>query len=488
MSTTRPGPTSPPDDAIPTIDAASWAATPPVVKAVVLAQANAIARLEALTLELSERVRKLEELLRTNSSKPPSSDPPSAPKPRRRGKKSGRRRGGQPGRTGKSRKRLPAEQVDNIVDCRPVPCPCGGELTLDDQPHSRHQVWEIPPVVPMVTEYRVLAGRCRRCQQAVIGELPVEARGGMLGPRAMALVAVLTGVYRLSKRAVVSAFEAMFGMELSVGTVSNTEHRVSDALAAPVEQVQAYVREQPVAHADETGWKLGPTRQRGWLWTCVTTAAVVFMLRASRAAAVAKELLGQDFGGIVVADRYSGYGWIPISQRQICWAHLKRDFQKIADRPGDSEVLGSLLLYWVPEAFKVWHEFLRGDMSRAELRVAMESAREAVRELLTLGVESPTSKTANTCRRILKVEAALWTFVEVEGVEPTNNDAERAIRPAVMWRKTSFGTDSDRGARFVERILTTAATCERQGRHVVDFLTLTILAHRTGSRTPSLIP
>jgi len=498
VSTDRPEAPAPPEGDIPPIDAETWASTPPAARNLVLSLANTNARLAERVTELTGRVRELEEQLRTNSSnssKPPSSDPPGNPpskskraKGSARRKKTAKKKGGQPGHSGKSRPLLPPDKVDEIVDCRPGRCECGGEVVVDDQPSDRRQVWEIPPVVPKVTEYRTFGGRCQCCGCGVMGVVPAEAGVGMLGPRAMATAGVLSGEYRLSKRAVADVFKALFGLVLSVGTVSNNEQRVSEAAAAPVEEARSFVPRQPVVHADETGWKLGPSRKRGWLWTGVTSAVVIFLLRWNRSAAVAKELLGDAFSGTLVSDRYSAYNWVPLSRRQACWAHLKRDFKKIADRPGDSRILGALLLNWVDELFTQWHRFRQGELTRSELIVAMEPVRQATEELLSMATESTSSKTANTCEQILKVKDTLWTFVHVEGVEPTNNAAERAIRPAVMWRKMCFGTDSERGARFVERILTVSATCRRQGRDTVEFLRQAIVAHRTNAQPPSLLP
>ena len=358
---------------------------------------------------------------------------------------------------------------------------------MDREQMERRQVWELPAVSTEVTEYRLYWGQCERCENLVCGELPPEAGGeGMLGARAMAVVALLTGKFRLSKRAATEALQNLFGLEVCDGTICNTEQRVAAVLEQPVEEAKAYVQAQPVVHADETGWRLG--NKRAWLWTALTATVSVFVLRTSRGAKIAKELLGEAFRGILVSDRYSAYSWVAAAHRQVCWSHLLRDFEKIAERGGESAEIGNALLFWAAEMFSLWDRFKTAAISRATLRQNMAPIRSMIIEVLELGTACAHSKTANTCREILDLRRALWTFVRVEGVEPTNNAAERTIRPAVMWRKTSFGTDSEAGARFVERILTVTATCRQQGRNPLEFIHHAIIAAFSNRPAPSLLP
>ncbi|MGH9204654.1 MAG: IS66 family transposase, partial [Vicinamibacterales bacterium] len=307
-----------------------------------------------------------------------------------------------------------------------------------------------------------------------------------LGARAMAVVSILTGKYRLSKRGAAEALEDLFGLRVCDGTICNTESRVAAVLETPVEEAKAYVALQPVVHIDETGWWLG--KQRAWLWSAVTVGVTVFLLSLSRGAKVAKELLGEAFGGIAISDRYSAYHWIAAAHRQVCWSHLKRDFQKIAERGEQSAEIGNTLLYWRAEMFALWDRFQTHAISRLTLRRQMAPIRAMIADTLRYGTACSHPKTANTCRQIVAVERALWTFLRVEGVQPTNNSAERAIRPAVMWRKTSFGTDSDTGARFVERVLTVTATCRQQDRNPLTFIHEAILAAFSNRPAPSLLP
>jgi transposase len=410
----------------------------------------------------------------------------SKPKKKRK-KKRKRKRGGQPGHAGKTRELLPAEQVDELVDCKPDGrCECGGRVHLDEDAPERHQVLELPEVAILVREFLIYSGVCLECGKVHRGELPDGVPGGVLGPRAMAAIAVLSGKYHLSKRSIEELLSDLFGLDVCLGTVSNTEARVSEALEAPVEEAREYVQGQGVVHADETGHKVAG--RKAWMWVAVTSLVSVFLIRFSRGQQVAKELLGEAFGGFLVSDRWSGYNWVETAQRALCWAHLTRDFTKISERAGRSGELGDALLEYVQKMFHLWHLFRDGELSRPELQLKMAPTRRAVESLLEQGLTCGHAKTERTCKKILGVKEALWTFVDVPGVEPTNNVAERTIRPYVLWRKSSFGTQSERGNLFVERMMTVSATCKQQERNVIDYVTDAVRAHLIGAPAPSLLP
>jgi transposase len=268
--------------------------------------------------------------------------------------------------------------------------------------------------------------------------------------------------------------------------VSKTEERVSEALEQPVEQAKAYVKEQAVVHADETGHKVAG--KKAWLWTAVTSLVSVFLIRSSRGAGIAKELLGASFGGVLVSDRWSAYSWVDAARRQICWAHLIRDLTKMAERQGRSAEIANGILAYVKEMFVLWHRYQRGHNNRWWLRRKMEPICENIEKLLAQGTVCGHAKTQRTCANILALKSALWTFVSTPGVKPTNNVAERTIRPYVLWRKASFGTQSERGNRFVERMLTVSATCKQQERNVLSYVTDVVRAHYQGVPVPSLLP
>jgi transposase len=246
------------------------------------------------------------------------------------------------------------------------------------------------------------------------------------------------------------------------------------------------VHAQAVAHLDETSWRQGG--KRAWLWVAVTSLVTVFLVRMSREGHVARELLGEAFSGILVTDRYSAYNWYPVRWRQVCWAHLLRDFEAMRGRGGRSKERGDALLVQAHQMFTWWHRVRDGTLKRSSFRSSMTPLRREVERLLEAGSRCGVAKTAGTCQDILKRREALWTFVQVEGVEPTNNTAERAIRPGVLWRKGSFGTQSAAGSRFVESMMTVVTTLKQQQRHVLEYLTAACEAALRGAAAPSLLP
>lgn len=442
--------------------------------------------------ELRGRIEALEAKLgqdSSNSSKPPSSDPPGVkrkPPKAKRGRK--RKRGGQPGHEGAQRELLPPEKVSRFRDVRPKRCACCEEkLSGDDTEPVRHQVLEVPPVEPDVTEYRLHALECERCGAVTRAELPDGVPKGAYGPRLCAMVAWMTAVLRAPKRAVPVVLQDWFNVPMCLGSVCNIERRVSRALEAPVEEAAEYVRQQAVVHPDETGWR--EDKKKAWLWVAVTSLVTVFAISRSRGSKVAKRLLGETFSGVAVSDRWSGYSWLKPERRQLCWSHLERDFQFFVDHGGKrGRHIGNGLLKQARKMFRLWHRIRDGTLSRAEFRKKMQPIQREVASLLECGATSATAKVQGTCKEILKLKRALWTFVNIEGVEPTNNAAERAVRHGVLWRKSCFGTDSTHGSRYAERMLTAAATLRQQQRNVLDYLTAAVAASFAQTPAPSLLP
>lgn len=445
---------------------------------------------------LLKRVSDLEARLGQNSSNtglPPSSDPPWNPAPKKRRKGAGRKPGGQPGHPGTSRKLFPPEEVDQTVVVFPDQCKgCGSKL----QPLAggkgikapvRHQVCEIPRTVAYVIEYLLHTLACPGCGKATRAQLPEGVPAGCAGPRLQAVATILRGRFRLSCREAVEALVTFFGekAEISLGTLVDLEGQTSGALARPHEEALQAVREAEVVHADETGWKLAG--KKAWLWVAATPFLAAFRIDPKRSGEAFKRLLGA-FGGILTSDRWPAYSSHPVSLRQICWAHLKRDFQKIVDRDGAGAAIGEWGLREIARIFALWRDFRAGLLDRRDLRRALVPIRARVGRLLRRGANSEEKKTARFCRRVLKLWPALWTFARVEGVDPTNNHAERCLRPAVLWRKGSFGTQSESGNRFVERLLTTAQSLRLQGRLVLDFVETAIRAKMVGGPAPSLLP
>ena len=460
-----------------------WEQTPLAVREYIRTLEARVAELEATVQRLLERLQQDSH----NSSRPPSSDPPQALRKRARRGPSGRKRGGQPGHPGQTRALVPTEEVDTIVPVKPQQChrcqhPLQGE---DPQPH-RHQVTEVPPVKPLVTEYQLHRLYCPACGAATRADVPPGVPTGGFGPRVQAMVALCTGAYRLSKRTTQEAMADLFGIALSLGTIPQLEQATVQAVAAPVADAQAYVRAQPSAHLDETGWREG--RTRAWLWVAVTAWVTVCVVRLSRGAKVAQELLGERFCGILVTDRWSAYTWYPTRWRQLCWAHLLRDFEAMSERGGRSQEIGEGLREQARQMFHWWHQGRDGTLTHARFRILIRPIRCRVARLLKAGQTCGVPKTEAVCREIRKLYDALWTFVRVAGVEPTNNAAERAIRPGVLWRTGSFGTQSADGSRFVEAMMTVVATLRQQHRNVLAYLTEACQAAYTGEPAPSLLP
>jgi hypothetical protein len=299
-------------------------------------------------------------------------------------------------------------------------------------------------------------------------------------------VGYLTGRIGASQREVQDILATVCQTEASVGGVGALEQAVSAALAAPVVEAQTYVQRQPVRNADETRWR--EKTKRGWLWISVTPLVTIFRVLKSRGAAAAKEVLGEDVWGTIGTDRYAGYHWIDPRQRQLCWAHLKREFIAWSERVGETARLGRALLAVEQQLFALWYRVRAGTMAWADFQVAMLPLMARVSTLLQEGVADADAKAQGTCRNLLKLEPALWTFVWEPGVDPTNNGAERPLRRAVLWRRRRFGTQSEAGSQFVERILTTVTTLRQQRRDVLDYLTAACAAAIRKEPAPSLLP
>jgi transposase len=461
------------------LDAGLVAQTPPEVLRLLARLLDRIQRLEAENRDLQARLG----LNSSNSSKPPSTDPPhhkrKPPVP-----KSGRKRGGQPGHRRHERPLVPPDQVDEVVHSRPSHCgACDAALAGNDPEPVRRQVAEVPPLRPYVTEYRLHTLTCHGCGRRTTGVTPPGVPAGAFGPRLAAMVGLLSGVYRLGKRPARQLLADLFGLSISTGMICKLQRRAAALLTPAYDELCRYVRTQDV-HLDETGWR--EDKKRAWLWTVVAPRVTVFHIARSRGRDVVEQLLGAAFPQVVTCDRWKAYGHL--RRMQWCWAHLRRDFQAMIDRGGPGRPTGVALLEHSDHLFHWWHRVRDGTLSRATLQTYVGWLRSAVRDDLGRGAACGCAKTAATCRALLAHERRLWTFVRHAGVEPTNNVAERAVRQGVLWRKTSGGTDSGVGSRFVERILSAVATCRQQGRNVWGYLTDCHRAALAGHRAPSLLP
>jgi len=461
-------------------------------RVLVLERENAELRRE--NADLKEKLNKSSR----NSSKPPSSDGPGDRHNRRSKEPTGRKPGGQPGHDKHERPEVPPEKVSKRVVLRPTNCAkCASRLFGNDPDPRRHQVFELPEIEPIVTEYILHLLGCPNCGYMTRAALPEGVPAGIFGPSVIAVCSYLMGVHRLGKRGAGEVLHDLCGLPISVGAVVDSQQQASEALAPPYEEALAHAQAAPIKNADETSWREGNGKSsaKAWLWTLVTSKVIVFMIHKSRGRhAAMRLLLGAKTAikdivfGYLGTDRHGGYNFWPLALRQFCWSHLRRDFTAIAERSGPAGHIGRQLLEETDRMFGWWHRVRDGTLTHARFRIYMRPLRVRVEALLAEGRKLGKTNTARTCAKLLKSSKAMWTFVRVEGVEPTNNGAERAVRHGVIYRKLSGGTRSEAGSRFVERILTVHATLRLQGRAILPFLRAACEARLRGSAPPSLLP
>jgi transposase len=466
-----------------------WDALPVHVQRVFLVY---IASLEARIHALEERVRELEARLgqnSSNSSKPPSSDPPWTKRKylkRERGK--GRTHGAQMGHEGARRATIPAEQVTRVEEHRPTNCEnCGEAIPRTRMVESNHrqQVVEIPQIVPEVTEHRVFEGQCA-CGHTTLGTLPPEAAFGT-GPRLTALAAELSGRYRLSREETADLLSDVLGVPICKGTVQACCERTSEALSGPVSEVERSLPDADVVHMDETGWKVAG--KKAWLWVFATATTALFVVHTKRGRDILERVFGRRSPGSVVTDRWSAYTFFAAVLRQLCWSHLLRDLLGIVDAKGAGCEPARPILDAALRMFTDWHAFRKAEISRGTLAERVAPFREALRVFAEAGVaQSQDGKWRGLGRDLVRFWPAVFRFVEVEGVEPTNNIGERDLRKGVLWRRSSQGTRSETGSLFVGRMLTAAATCRRQRRNLLAFLEDAVSARLHKRAPPSLLP
>jgi transposase len=440
---------------------------------------------------LKEKIRELTARLGTdssNSSQPPSSDKPW--KERRKQKPSGRPSGAQPGHVGKTRTPFKAEDVDHRVSVVPTGCgKCGRHLKANDTTGHvrRHQVVEIPPVVAEVTEYALHESKCPGCGHTTTADLPEGVPNSCVGVRFQAIASLLTGRCRITRREAREVMAELFGpnAEVSLGTVGTLERRTSKALRPAYDEALDAIQKVQFANCDETSWR--QSNKLAWLWAAVTPMLKVFRIDRRRNREAFRRLLF-GFDGILGSDRFSVYRAHPIRERQLCWAHLLRNFRGLEERGGKAGSLGVAGQKIVKAVFKEWYRFRDGQLTRERLRRRLAPLRLRLKHLLARHVNSSIPAARKIAKDLREYGAALWTFARVEGVEPTNNAAERAVRKAVLWRKTSFGSASQWGSRFAERMLTVSESLRAQGRSILDFLVGSIQARLGMRRRPSLVP
>jgi transposase len=461
--------------------------------------------LAARVREMDERLSRLEAQARQDSrtsSKPPSMDPPKSRAQRRaearakakelmRSDGERRQAGGQSGHRGAGRDLKPEDQVDEIVDHYPDACGGCGRRFDDEQRgpggrFGRHQVCELPPISVVLTEHRTHQLRCRGCRARTSARLPEEIDASPFGPRLQAAVVTLTARHRLSRRGITELARDLFGVTLSVGAVDAICQRASDALAGPHLQLQDWVLDQDAVHVDETGWRTSGEGRA--LWTATTSQATFLQIAEHCNREQFDALVGTTYPGIVVSDRWNGYSHLDPNQRQVCWSHIQRDFRRHADGLAEQKTFGEQGLKLTGRVFAAWRAYQHEHHDRDRLTRQVAPIQTELRALLQDA--SPKSQRTRWHRRfannLLKVWPALWTFTTIDGVEPTNNPAERALRAPVIHRKVSLGTQSRDGERFAERALSAAATCRLQRRSLFTYLSDLITAHTRGDPFPAL--
>jgi transposase len=457
---------------------------------VLLAMDRRIQQLESHVARQDERIAKLERQLNRsskNSSQPPSADGPSAPARLSKGP-SPRSQGAQPGHEGKGRPLLPAWALDEVIEHWPERCSCGHVFAASEQvavgDPVRHQVEELPVITVKVTEHRAQRVHCPGCGEHTRAELPREVTQSAFGPRLHAAIATLSVRNRISRRDVVELAEQLFSSRISTGTVEAILTRTGEALSDPHADLLDRLRCAHAVNMDETGWRTAGERRA--LWGVFDDRHAYLHVATNRHEDHAKELLA-DTKAIVTSDRWWAYSHLPLSRRQLCWAHLKRDFAAHAEGLGAEKEFGERGLelcervFWASELFK--HT---GDRRELELTV-----RRLQREYKPI-IRGYAAKRARNrhcrgmARNLMKAWPALWTFATHPGVEPTNNHAERALRSAVIYRKLSLGSQSEGGELRTARLLSAHTTCRLQGRSLFVYLTEALSTSARGDPVPLL--
>ncbi len=456
----------------------------PVSKPATVEQCHAV--IDALAAELAslrDKVLVLQERLALdsrNSSKPPSSDGPGRGNRAQR-RASARKRGAQKGHPGAFRALVPESEVDRVQECTPpAVCTCGGAVSVRGKP-ERHQVFDIPPMQPQVTEYRLYSGVCAGCGGVLPAALPAGVPRGQIGPRALAIVGVLGTQYQMPQLKIRDLLAQLAGLDFSVGAISQAHGKVAAALAAPVDEATRSLSQAQVVHMDET--RYGREGSSGnWVWAAIQQRLAIYAVLPSRARYVIHDLIGQKPAAVLVSDRYAAYAFVDAQQRQVCWAHLLRDFRRIAERAAEPGRIGRRLLGLGLVMFG-WRE--RGKTSAEQFAPLQRRVRAALERG---AAQTACRRTAATCANILALWPALWGFLTHAGVEPTNNAAEQALRAIVLKRKISGPTRSRRGDEFLARGFSALESCRRQGRDLLDYLHQTLIAWIDKAPAPSLMP
>lgn len=442
-----------------------WHALPEAVRVYISALEKNIVSLGEQVKLLEKRVEQLENRLNQNSqnsNKPPSSDGPFK-KPKTKAAKKKRKRGAQKGHKGHRQQLLKPSRVEKIL---PKQCSCGNcDFTVSRlKPYYTHQVIELPKIQMEVIHYILQQGKCRKCGKLVKATLPNEFQSGY-GPRFSALIAELSGTEGMSRQAVQRFCSSVLTVPISVGGIQKVLDRSSQAIKPIYERIGRIARTSGVNGIDETSWfENGKLK---WLWTMVNQKVSFFLVHPNRSQK-AFETLIEDWRGILISDDYGVYkNWI--NHRQLCLAHLIRRGKALAERKDESvgrfgkqmtaQLKHLCRFAHAPPSEKQWTDFYSRLL------------------LLLLLFEDADDEAGKLARRVSAELDSLWTFLDQSDVEPTNNRAERALRFGVLWRKRSYGTQSEKGNRWVERILSLRQTCRQRSRATFPILSDAIASY-----------
>lgn len=447
---------------------------------------NRIEKLENDNKKLLQENKELKDRLKINSSNSSLSPSKDLKKKKKAKKVSKNKSGGQKGHQGHFRELIDSIEVDSIVKCNlPDLCWCGKEIQLKED-FQRHQVYELPPVKLTITEYQLTKGCCIGCSQNHVAPLPEGITWGITGPKLTAFMSHLVSKYQLSRRELKEFLKEHYNFNISLGTIFNKQKIVNSALEVPVGELLTAVKASSNVNVDETSHNRDGKKQ--WMWSIASSTIAFFSIMNSRGKKVLKSLMA-DYRYVVTSDRYAAYNCFDSDKRQICWAHLKRDFTRLSEKEDKvCSRIGKILLQCEAGLFKNWHEFKQSKITRDELLRKSQPIRQRVGELLEQGsYTDPLLKIARFCKNLLSIFNALWTFLSVEQIEPTNNHAERCLRPIVTWRKKYFGTRSDYGSEFVARTASIRMTCQLQSKNTFQFLQLILQSYFDKKQNPSLL-
>jgi transposase len=446
---------------------------------------------QALLAQALDRIRELEQVRRptaSNSSIAPSANPIGA-KPPVVKKPTGRKPGGQLGHVGKGRTLLAVEKMDQVVRHRPQLCGhCYKPLEAGcaELLVGRHQVAELPEQAVLLTEHQSYACRCTHCQKVTREVIPAEITASVTGPRLTAAIGLLGAWVKGSRRAVAEVVGQTLGCPIALGSIIAREAELTDALALPYQALTSQLSSAAVKYVDETGWKLHGVKRT--LFVAAGEHEALFKVEPTRTRPAFMRLLDEKTIGVICTDRCGIYDAWPEEKRQLCWAHLKRDFVAAIERGGAGEKPAQQALEITGTMFKLYREFKNQKLTRSQLIEQIEPLKKQMQEAMEIGAACGQEKSAGLFRSLLKRKRGLWRFADTPGVDPTNNLAERMLRPAVIWRKKSFGCHSRRGCQYVERMLSVIQTLRRRNADVLSYLSCAVEAHRKGIDPPALPP